>query len=493
MKIRYLPIEDRQNLRVLRHTTDKKVIIALLESIFRRPYYTLQVLWEYRKWFMELSEDELREHPALASGLAQICVFAGELDKANRLIEGLPADSIYSIMSQIMLPGRGYESVTEGARRLKGLGLAAPALTLTAARPTVRNGIWDMTPYTDKFLNDKDDILDLLSFLYPESYEYIYDIICAEALYQQNDCYQALVKVVSTVPFLKEKQDMRILFAALTLQTYILLINGQASSAEPLIEGLKQQIHHAHLDEYLPNIDALEAWSAMYDGDYAKVTRWLREGAPDEHAQFCMLDLFRYMIKLRAYIIAGKHMAVTALAGKLLPMLRAGNRYMDTCELQLLWAMSDHADGREQDALARMDEVLALAERYRYDRLIADEGKRALDLLKLYRRERGGNDYLKSVIKLAEDTAALHPRYLKSRLAKQPALTETEMKVLRLIASGCSNAEVADHLGVATDTVKQHCKHIFAKLGVGNRNGAVMTAIEHGLIEPIAPGKAVTV
>ena len=59
MKLKYLPVEDRQNLRVLRHTNDKQVMIAILESIFRRSYYTLQTLWEYRKWFYELTKEDL--------------------------------------------------------------------------------------------------------------------------------------------------------------------------------------------------------------------------------------------------------------------------------------------------------------------------------------------------------------------------------------------------------------------------------------------------
>ncbi|MBR2037382.1 MAG: hypothetical protein IKA09_06580, partial [Lachnospiraceae bacterium] len=72
MKIRYLSIEDRQNLRILRHSTDTELKLQLLESIFRRPLHTLQAVWEYRKWFLELTEEQLRERPALAFGLMKI-------------------------------------------------------------------------------------------------------------------------------------------------------------------------------------------------------------------------------------------------------------------------------------------------------------------------------------------------------------------------------------------------------------------------------------
>ena len=57
MKIKYLSLEDRQNIRVLRHASDVTFKINILESVLRRPYYTLQALWEYRTWFLELTEE----------------------------------------------------------------------------------------------------------------------------------------------------------------------------------------------------------------------------------------------------------------------------------------------------------------------------------------------------------------------------------------------------------------------------------------------------
>ena len=91
LKIKYLSPEDRKNLQILRHTTDSKEMITILESIFKRSFYTLQALWEYRKWFLMLTDEQLRAHPALACGLIQIFVINGELDKAYTLTETLPS------------------------------------------------------------------------------------------------------------------------------------------------------------------------------------------------------------------------------------------------------------------------------------------------------------------------------------------------------------------------------------------------------------------
>jgi DNA-binding NarL/FixJ family response regulator len=66
-------------------------------------------------------------------------------------------------------------------------------------------------------------------------------------------------------------------------------------------------------------------------------------------------------------------------------------------------------------------------------------------------------------------------------------LTPREAEVLGLIASGLTNAEIADRLVVSAATVKSHVNHIFAKAGVRDRAQAVVYAYEHGLAEPGAP------
>jgi DNA-binding NarL/FixJ family response regulator len=63
-------------------------------------------------------------------------------------------------------------------------------------------------------------------------------------------------------------------------------------------------------------------------------------------------------------------------------------------------------------------------------------------------------------------------------------LTPREAEVLSLIASGLTNAEIADRLVVSAATVKSHVNHIFAKAGVRDRAQAVAYAFRHGLAEP---------
>ena len=68
--------------------------------------------------------------------------------------------------------------------------------------------------------------------------------------------------------------------------------------------------------------------------------------------------------------------------------------------------------------------------------------------------------------------------------AKLGLLTEREHDVLRLIARGATNSEIATTLFVAETTVKTHVGSIFAKLGVRDRAAAIVFAYDHGVVEP---------
>ena len=67
-------------------------------------------------------------------------------------------------------------------------------------------------------------------------------------------------------------------------------------------------------------------------------------------------------------------------------------------------------------------------------------------------------------------------------------LTERETEVLRLMATGLRNEGIADALDITEQTVKNHARSIFGKLGVETRVEAVLYAISQGWVSPDAPG-----
>ncbi|MFT3894227.1 MAG: response regulator transcription factor [Anaerolineales bacterium] len=66
----------------------------------------------------------------------------------------------------------------------------------------------------------------------------------------------------------------------------------------------------------------------------------------------------------------------------------------------------------------------------------------------------------------------------------EQALTERELFVLRLVASGASNQEIAQKLSISVNTVKSHLKSILDKLQLENRTQAATYALKHGLVSP---------
>jgi two-component system, NarL family, response regulator NreC len=105
-------------------------------------------------------------------------------------------------------------------------------------------------------------------------------------------------------------------------------------------------------------------------------------------------------------------------------------------------------------------------------------------------KEAADAELVEAVRLAANEQPYLHPK-LGARLATEPEqdgppddLSEREAEVLRLIALGHTNAEIASQLFLSIRTVESHRAHIQQKLGLSTRAELVRYALEHGLVEP---------
>lgn len=103
-------------------------------------------------------------------------------------------------------------------------------------------------------------------------------------------------------------------------------------------------------------------------------------------------------------------------------------------------------------------------------------------------KEAADAELVEAVMRAARGENYLNPR-LGARLAAEPAvqapddLSEREVEVLRLIALGHTNAEIAAQLFLSTRTVETHRAHIQQKLGLSTRATLVRYALRRGLVD----------
>ena len=115
--------------------------------------------------------------------------------------------------------------------------------------------------------------------------------------------------------------------------------------------------------------------------------------------------------------------------------------------------------------------------------MLKDAGAR--DLLAAARAVAGGGAWFDPAVAPRVLGAYRHAIMPSRREATRlELLTDREQDVLRLLARGSVNAEIAKTLHVSEATVKSHVGAIFMKLGVRDRAAAIVFAFDHGVVDP---------
>lgn len=123
-----------------------------------------------------------------------------------------------------------------------------------------------------------------------------------------------------------------------------------------------------------------------------------------------------------------------------------------------------------------LDYLFKAMEEGAFDRALGNASREELDLA--VRQVLRGESPLDP-----ERGARLLQKAADSKAVERPEpLTPRQMDVLRLLAKGLTNREIAQRLVLSTGTVRTHVQHIIAKLGVSDRTGAVVRGIELGLV-----------
>jgi LuxR family transcriptional regulator, maltose regulon positive regulatory protein len=272
------------------------------------------------------------------------------------------------------------------------------------------------------------------------------------------------------------------------------LAKGDAEGALEAMSELRQPEQRTTATLGIAPAAAHRARLALAKGDVEATTRWADESGLGMDDQLAPEREVEHITFARVLLAWGKPGKALRLLERLEGAAEAGGRTGRVIEILILRALALRAADDTPQAVESLALALALAEPEGYVRLFADEGTPMAALLRqvLEARKKGrlaespgiSRDYVSGLLAAIETETSPPSEEGSLRTARvlvEP-LSERELEVLRLIASGMPNRNIARNLFVAVSTVKTHVNNICRKLEARNRTQAVARARELDLL-----------
>lgn len=169
------------------------------------------------------------------------------------------------------------------------------------------------------------------------------------------------------------------------------------------------------------------------------------------------------------------------LLGRLLKAADDGGRIGSAIEILVLQALAYESQNNVPSALVSLQRALTLAEPECYVQIFVREGAPMQMLLKKLKIDGGvKKEYVHKLLAYLDDKKG-QPLYLNEQSLIEP-LSERELEILQLIASGLSNQEIGGQLYLSLNTVKAHTRNIYGKLEVNSRTQATARARALGIL-----------
>jgi LuxR family maltose regulon positive regulatory protein len=184
-----------------------------------------------------------------------------------------------------------------------------------------------------------------------------------------------------------------------------------------------------------------------------------------------------YLLLARALVARRRPAEALPLLARLLLAAEAGGRLGTALEAHCLQAVARDLQGSTSQAHETLQRALDLAGDEGWLRVFLDLGAPMLHLLRRAAATGHGGPTVERLLAAFGDASA--PPFV---VALAEPIRERELDVLRCIAAGMSNPEIAAQLYLSPNTVKTHVRNLYAKLGVEKRSQALRRARELGLI-----------
>jgi len=331
-------------------------------------------------------------------------------------------------------------------------------------------------------------------------------------VYREWNDLEAATRYITDGIELAQKTSAAMLIGAHIMLARIKHAQGDEAGAHEMMQKAGQlaaQTQSTVMDDLGVALSQTQLWIAQ--GDLEPALAWAESRGLNKDiallAQEINGDSISSMIRRYEMLVLARLMIVQSRARDALTLLdlvlaRMGRegRIETVIEIQMLRALAFQAAGDSAQALAAIERALTLAEPSGYIRTFADEGERMRLLIAQMLTSEDFRNSLSSGLQIANQKLCSYAdrllaafdyapslrspraeiRHLQSEIVEP--LSEREIEVLRLLAAGQSNPEIAQALYVAVSTVRSHAKSIYGKLNVHGRWEAVQRAKELGLL-----------
>jgi LuxR family maltose regulon positive regulatory protein len=249
--------------------------------------------------------------------------------------------------------------------------------------------------------------------------------------------------------------------------------------------------NHDLPSRFVARLAAHEARSWLAQGNVEAATRWAQDRGLDL-GELSYLREPEHLTLARVFIAQGKLAEARRLLDRLLTAAEDGGRMKSAIEIMILQALASQAQGDQARAGGTLERALELAQPEGYVRTFVDEGAAVANLLAHTRGahgeipgtapDGGRSGYVGELLAAFRQPSA--PEHLPPEvLPSNDLLSDRELEVLRLVAAGYKNQQIAEKLFVVVGTVKAHLNSIYRKLGVQSRMQAVSRARDSGLLD----------
>jgi LuxR family maltose regulon positive regulatory protein len=256
-------------------------------------------------------------------------------------------------------------------------------------------------------------------------------------------------------------------------------LQGRFEDASAALRDARDIIRRHNLPYLMGAVERMEVWLHIRQGDARPVHRWLARMNPllnseTARQQPSPKDEINLLTAAHALLFTGAFSQCHAVLNDVERSLRARGRRVHLARAQMLRACAFHQQGQHTEALDTLEEAVAIALEGGLVLSLADVGAPAFTLLSLYAKQHNAPDDMRALL-----SAAQMPH---GRASEKTLLSQREMEILRLLAIGTPNQEMAQRLYVSESTIKTHLKRMYRKLGAANRSQAVALSRRLGLL-----------